>query len=101
MKEWEIPVVYNGKPFKIKAVVEYQSVQIMRIRVYGTKGTLLLQTNYPMLKIGNSRKGVDWKIKEGSMADGTMETTKLFMQILETLEYLMKRDFSELYPGYL
>ena len=93
MTEWELMVTYGLTPFKIKAVLEYHSAQIMRIRVHGSKSTMLLENNYPLLRLANGKKGIQWKIREGSMKDGSTENSRLLLHIMEQLEQLIKKEF--------
>jgi len=94
--EWELPVSYKLKQYKLKAVLEYHSNQIMRIRVHGANSTLLLENNYPLLNATNSKKALNWKLKEGSMKEGNAETSQLLYNIMSQLEDFIKRDFKEL-----
>ncbi len=96
--EWELKITYKLKPYALKAEVEYKSNNIMRIRVNGTKRTLLLENNYPAIRIANSKRGVNWKIREGSLDNPDERVTELFRDIIEQLEFLMKRDFKDMYP---
>jgi hypothetical protein len=101
MLEWDISVFYSKKNRIIKCKVEYASTQLIRIRVAGDKNGLLLENNYPMLKFANSKKGVQWKIKEGTVDYHKDTSTQLLTDIFSSLEYLMKRDFKLLYPDYI
>ena len=103
MKEWEIPVRFKGKDYKLRTVLEYHSIKLMRIRLYwdGGRSSVLFQNNFPLLRIANSEKGVQWKILEGSFGDGSIDSVSLQVDIFRQLEQHMKEDFQELYPGYL
>lgn len=82
---------YNRKNYSLQAKVEYHSQQIMRIRVYGMKTTLLLENNYPVFK---KRPGAfKWKLREGSMKEATPESSRLLIDIMMQLERLIKQDF--------
>ena len=93
--EWDLPITYSQKPYTLKAVVEYESSQIMRIRVHGKKGSLLLECNYPLLKAGNSKKGINWKIREGKLGAGTTDNAVLLMTIMRLLEERIKQEFEK------
>ena len=93
--EWDLPIMYSQKPYTLKAVVEYESAQIMRIRVQGKKSTLLLECNYPLLKSGNSKKGINWKIREGKLDAGTTDNAVLLMTIMRLLEERIKQEFDK------
>lgn len=89
----ELKISYKLKPYNLKAKLEYQSEQIIRIRVWGIKGSILFETNNPLLKHTNSKKAIQWKIKEGSMDTSTPESSRLLLNILEQLEYHIKKEF--------
>ena len=96
--EWELNLSYKGKKFKQKASIEYKSRQVIRIRVEGTKASLLLQNDYPAIRFANSKKGVRWKIREGALSAGDKDSTQLLIDIFSQLEFLIKRDFKEIFP---
>ncbi|MDX1936660.1 MAG: hypothetical protein SFU21_06070, partial [Flavihumibacter sp.] len=73
--------------------LEYHSNQIMRIRVYGSKSTLLLENNYPIIQVSKGTQGVKWKIKEGNIEFKPEESSWLLTQIMENLEHAIKKDF--------
>jgi hypothetical protein len=98
MIEWELVLVYKGKRFIQKATVEYSSRQIMRIRVTGSKGGLLLENNYPAIRFAKAKKGVKWKIREGSLTAAQSDDAILLVNIFSKLEDLMKTDFEKIYP---
>ena len=98
MKEWDIRIRYNLTYFTLKCVVEYKSQRIMRIRVHGTKTTLLLENDYPAIRFANSKKGIHWKLREGRPDFAGEKTAQLLLDIFGQLEYRMKEDFRELYP---
>ncbi|GAB2841407.1 hypothetical protein [Ferruginibacter profundus] len=93
MNEWELNIEYNLKPYKLKAELEYHSAQIMRIRVHGIKSSILLENNYPILRLAKNKRGIQWKIREGSMGEGTEKTARLLTTIMEYLESLLKKDY--------
>ncbi len=98
MIEWQLILSYKGKAFKQKATVEYSSRQVIRIRVEGKKSSLLLQNDYPAIRFTNSKKGVKWKIREGALSVADSDSTRLLVDIFSQLEYLMKKDFENIYP---
>lgn len=94
MIEWELNITYGITPYSLKAVLEYHSSQIMRIRVQGKKSTLLLENNYPLVHMSKgSKKGIQWKLREGAMKEGSQQTARLLATIMEQLEYLIKKEF--------
>jgi hypothetical protein len=93
--EWTLHISYGLKPFNLKAVLEYESSQIMRIRVHGKKSTILLENNFPLLHGGKSKKGIKWQIREGKMDAGSAEISQLLMTIIEQLERYIKEEFAK------
>lgn len=91
--ELDLNITYKLKSYNLKAKLEYQSEQIMRIRVWGLKGSILFETNYPLLKHTESKKAIQWKINEGKMETSTPESSRLLLNILEQLEYHIKKEF--------
>lgn len=91
-KVWYIPVSYGPHSLSLKAELEYESNQIQHIRVYGQKTTLLLENNYPMVKIGTGKKGIRWKIREGSFDQGGLKNAQLLARIFKELEYVIKHE---------
>lgn len=96
--EWELNITYHLKPYNLRAELAYHSTQIMRIRVHGMKGSLLLENNYPSIRLTNSKRGIKWHIKEGKMDNGSPESARLLANILEILEHKIKKDFNFIYP---
>lgn len=96
--QWELYLTYKGKKFKQKATLEYSSKQVIRIRVEGNKGSLLLQNDYPAIRFNNSKRGVKWKIREGAISAGDKDSAQLLIDIFSQLEHLMKKDFDKIYP---
>lgn len=90
MKEFTLNVTHRLKDYKLKATVEYESNQIMRIRLLGTKRSLLLENNYPILRNTNSKKGIQWKIRQGQFDMKDEHDSRLLMRIFELLEYEVK-----------
>jgi hypothetical protein len=92
MKEFALYLSHRLKEYKLNAIVEYKSNQIMRIRVLGSKSSILLENNYPFLKNTNSKKGIQWKIREGQFDMKDEHDSRLLMRIFELLEYEIKKD---------
>lgn len=92
MKEFTLHVTHRLKDYKLKATIEYESNQIMRIRLLGTKRSLLLENNYPLLKNTNSKKGIQWKIREGQFDIKDEQDSRLLMRIFELLEFQIKQS---------
>ena len=57
--DWEIKVKYGKSSFVLQAEKVYESAQIMRIKVYGKKGHVLLENNYPFLQFSNGGSQLD------------------------------------------
>jgi hypothetical protein len=91
--EWQLHITYGLKSYTLQTVLEYHSNQIMRIRVNGSKRSLLLENNYPLLRLQKSKKGIQWKIREGSLDAGSEKNSRLLMEIMEQLEYIIKKEF--------
>lgn len=98
MIAWDLVLGYKGKRYDLKAEVVYTSKQVMRIRVEGRKGGLLLENNYPMICFTNSRKGIKWKLREGKLTATSPDDAQLLMNIFSQLEANIKRDFKLIYP---
>lgn len=96
--EWELKLKYKGVWYKQKAAVEYSSRQILRIRVLGKHGSLLLRNDYPAIRFTNSKKGVKWKMEEGTLNAADADGAQLLVDIFSQLEFLIKRDFEKIYP---
>lgn len=92
MTEWMLPIQFGNKKYRLKATIEYQSEQIMRIRVQGRTG-LLLETNYPKVRTHKNIRGIQWKIREGSMDAGNKENSRLLMDLMYELELRLKAEF--------
>jgi hypothetical protein len=90
--EWTLQISYGTKHYELKAELEYHSNQVMRIRVHGKTTSLLLENNYPLQLIAKKRT-IQWKIKEGKMNKGTDKTSRLLLEIIRQLEYLIKKEF--------
>ena len=93
MTEFEIYITYANKPYTLQVNIEYHSKQIMRIRVHGKKSSLLLENNYPLFRSTKSKKGIQWKIKEGSMDMANEKKSRLLLHIMEQLEKTIKKEF--------
>jgi hypothetical protein len=92
MMEWNLNISYGLKTYKLKAELVYHSEQIMRIKVHGSKSTILLENNYPY-QIKKNKRGIQWKIKEGGFTAGTQKSTRLLIDIFKQLEYEIKKAF--------
>lgn len=96
--EWDLHLRFKGTKFVQKATIEYQSKQVIRIRVQGKQGSLLLQNDYPSIYFTNSKRGVKWKIREGALNAGTTETSQLLIDIFSQLEAHLKKDIKKIFP---
>ncbi|MEO6406239.1 MAG: hypothetical protein ABIY51_02710 [Ferruginibacter sp.] len=89
--DWTFPVSYKSKEYNIKASLIYDSSQVQRIKVYGSKSYIVLQNNFPLLnKQGNTSKGIKWQILEGEINDA-----KLLTHIIYYLEEIIKKEMKE------
>jgi hypothetical protein len=93
MKEWTLNIPFKQTRYPLKAIVEYQGSQVIRIRVHGTKSTILLECNYPLLHGGKSKKGIQWKLREGKLDAATPESAQLLMNIFKALEDELKEYY--------
>lgn len=91
--EWELNITYILKKYKLKAVLEYHSAQIMRVRVVGMKRSLLLENDWPVLQKSRSTRGMKWKLREGSFDEVSADSSALMLNIMYQLEYLIKKDY--------
>lgn len=97
--EWEFPIHYKAATPTIKAVVEYKSKTLIRVRVHGRRSTLLVESDYPAILFSQSKKGVRWKLREGRTDFAGTDSAKMLLEIFQALEFFIKRDLQELYPG--
>ena len=89
--DWEIKVKYGNSAFKLQAEKVYESAQIMRIKVHGNKGHLLLENNYPFLQFSKSNKAINWKVKESFFDTyGNEQNAQLIGDIIHLLENIIK-----------
>lgn len=96
---WEFTVQFKRTKFNLKAVVEYYSKQVIRIRLTGSGSSILLETNYSAVYHRPSKMGgIKWQIKEGKVKEGTPETARFFVDIFSNLEYRLKQDIKKLFP---
>lgn len=89
MTDFEISVTFGTNTYQLKAVIVYESSQIMRIRVFGKYSSILLENNYPLLTALNSKKGIKWQIKEGQFED-KLGNGRLLIDIISQLEHYIK-----------
>ncbi len=90
MTEFLLHINYGTKTHPVKAVVTYESNQVLRIRVYGRQRSILLENNYPLLQCTQSKAAIKWKLKEGSLGDDPSQSARLLKGIIEQLEYFIK-----------
>lgn len=89
--DYQIHVHYGNAEFDLQAKIEYHTNQIMRIRVYGKTNSLLLENNYPLLEIMNSKKAIQWKLREGSFKSSDPRKDALLLtDIISSLEREIK-----------
>ena len=92
---WDLHISYDGKPYSLKADVEYESAQIMRIRVTGKHSSMLLETNFPLVQLAKG-KAIRWKIREGGFISTGAKEARLLTDIMERLEYYLKGKDSQI-----
>ncbi len=89
--DWEVTVTYKRKNYLLAAEKIYESAQVMRIKVYGRKGFIVLENDYPFLISKGSKRALKWKLKEEGFLDmKTEEDCQLVANIISSLEYLLK-----------
>jgi hypothetical protein len=94
MTEWNLHIFYGAKEHKLKAVLEYESNQIMRISVAGKNSTILLENNYPLLKHLNphSKRALKWLLREGTLTGDKLKNAAFLSDIMGQLEQYIKAD---------
>lgn len=96
MKVWTLNIRYNGKIHKLKATVEYESNQIMRIRIEGKTSSILLENNYPINQFSPRPKPIKWKLKEGTLKGTDQKQNAQFLSdIMTQLEHFVKGKHTE------
>jgi hypothetical protein len=89
--DWQIYVRYKTTAFTLEAEKVYESDQIMRVKVYGKKGFILLENDYPFIILQHSKKAIKWKLKnEGFIDMQCKEDCELVADIIRKLEYELK-----------
>ena len=89
--DWELKIKYGSTTFTLPAEKVYESNQIMRIKVYGNKGYILLENDYPYLQHTQSKKAVKWKVRESTIANSlNPKDAQLIAEIITELDYLVK-----------
>ncbi len=96
--EWKLRLEYKKTKHYKTATVEYKSRQVIRIRVEGSKDSILLQCDYPAIFFSNGKKAVKWKVIEPKTLPADKDLPRLLVTMFSDLEYLMKRDWEQLYP---
>ncbi|MDB5275442.1 MAG: hypothetical protein JWR61_397 [Ferruginibacter sp.] len=86
--QWVIDVSYNSKQYLLKADLEYKDDQIVKIRVHGMTGSVLLETEYNRFYEGK----LSWKFLEGGMKNYGHDTVRLQFDIIACLEYYVIND---------
>ena len=91
--DYELQVRYGVTAYTLKATIVYNSSQVMRIRVYGKHSSLLLENNYPTLQHTNSKKSMQWKLREGHLQTGDQEALiQLLFQFKTNLIMSLKTE---------
>ena len=94
MTEWTLNIDFNNKVYNLRAIVEYEDREIIRIRLYGSKRTLLFENDYPMIHNSSATRGVNWKFVEGRMDRASSRNAGLLMGILRMLEENLKEELT-------
>ena len=97
MMEWTLYITYGVTPFELKAELVYESNQIMRIAVHGKKSKIILENNYPIIRITNSKKAMQWKLREGFLKNGDSKDARLLTAIIQELESNIKKDYPKFF----
>ena len=89
--DWEINIKYGSTTFTLQAEKLYESNQIMRIKVYGSKGFIVFENDYPYLQHTQSKKAIKWKVRESTIANNLVaKDAQLIAEIITALNYLVK-----------
>ena len=95
--DWEINIKYGSTTFTLQAEKMYESNQIMRIKVYGKKGAIVLENDYPYLQHTQSKKAIKWKIRESSIVDNLKpKDAQLIAEIITELTQLVKGNHTKM-----
>ena len=90
MNEYTLQIRYGNKMHALKAAVTYESNQVMRIRVFGKRSSILLENNFPLMQCTQSKAAIKWKLKEGNLGNDPSQSARLLTGIIEQLEYFIK-----------
>lgn len=89
--DWLINIKFGAATHSLKAEKIYHSDQVMRIKVYGKKGFLLLENDYPFVQLKNSKKAIKWKVKESYFNTyNNQQNAQLVVDIIHKLEDVIK-----------
>ena len=89
--DWTINVRYKTTEFALDAEKVYESDQIMRVKVHGRIGFILLENDYPFLIFTSSKKAIKWKLKNEGLVDlQSKEDCELVAEIIRKLEAKIK-----------
>lgn len=87
--EWEFEITYKTKLHRIKATLIYQSKQVQRIKVFGSKGFIVLQNNFPhIVAKGSMATPIKWQLAQGELKDALLLTHIIFY-----LEKIIKENY--------
>lgn len=86
--EWLLDIPFRGKQHVVRAVVEFKDEQFLRVRVYGSHSSVLVETEYQRTYEGKLR----WRFLEGSMNTTGHEGVRLMFDIFDGLEYAVRID---------
>jgi len=100
--DWEIKVKFAGNTFTLRAEKVYESAQIMRIKINGSKGHIILENDYPFLQATHSKKAIKWKVREGRLDGKDKEQeAQLIVDIIHLLEDKIKNKKPFAHAEYL
>jgi hypothetical protein len=89
--DWEVNIKYGNTRYKLDAEKIYESAQVMRIKVHGNSGYIILENDYPFLVFKGSKKAIKWKLKDEGFLDIKSEKdTALVAHIISDLDYQIK-----------
>ena len=70
MEPFTVIINLEGKKFKVNVKRIYESNQIERYEISAGEKSVIVRTNYNILKKNNQRGKPDWKIEQGDVKDG-------------------------------
>ena len=85
--DFEIFVTNKGKTFRMEVTKIYNGDSVERFKVKGGKRQIILESNRPFLLKQNSRKRIQWTIKEGDLKSSKpTDAADALSKVIEQLE---------------